>query len=126
MLGVIYSLKYSIANVADRRVRITVDAPTSSPLFYDLATVDGEIEKIYEARLSISRHFSLVTECNEENISTRQCQLLCRRKFLHNRCSNCRPSTLADELLGVKVNNETDLNQVPCTIQMYDNCYPKG
>lgn len=126
MLNIVYQLQHNIVDVSERQSRITVDAPTSSPLFYNLATIVADIEQIYEARLSIKQHFKLITECNDENVSARQCQLLCRRTFLNNRCSNCRASTLADQLLGIKTDNKTEMDRVPCTIETYNNCYQSG
>ncbi len=73
------------------------------------------------------QHFQLIVDCNDENVSTRQCQLLCRRKYLRSRCATCRPSTLADQLLGVNsTRNVTESGQRACTIKQYNGCYPEG
>jgi hypothetical protein len=100
-------------------VRIILTSPTASPYFYNLPSFETSVDGKYEARLSIKQHFGLITECNEDNVSTRQCELLCQQKFIHSKCTTCRSSTLNTPLLGVRM----DTNLPECTIADYTNCY---
>jgi hypothetical protein len=97
-------------------------SPTGNPKFYNLPSIHTPITGTYEARLSITQIFALITQCNKDNVSTRQCELLCRQKFIHSKCTTCRSSTLNTQLLGVRM--DTDLPE--CTIAEYTKCYRKG
>src|SRR4051812_14983509 len=73
-------------------VRVTLTSPTGSPSFYNLPSITTRVNGSYQALLSITQHFGLITDCNEENVSTRQCELLCREKFISEKCTHCRSS----------------------------------
>jgi hypothetical protein len=106
----------------DYNVRVSLTSPTGSPTFYNLPAISTLVAEKYEARLSITQHFGLITECNVDNVSTRQCELLCRQKFIRTKCTKCRSSGLNSQLLGVKINEDL----VECTIADYKQCYRRG
>jgi hypothetical protein len=97
-------------------VRLTLTAPTSSPTFYNLPSLFTPINGSYETQLLVVQRFTLITDCNSDNLSTRQCQLLCRQEYIHKLCSHCRPLSLDIRLIGKSVEH----NDLPtCTINDY-------
>ena len=102
--------------VDDYNVRLTITAPTSSPTFYNLPSIFTPIDGSYETQLIVVQHFTLITDCNSDNLSTRQCQLLCRREFIRKKCQHCRPVSMDMRLVGKIVAD----NSLPtCTINDY-------
>ncbi len=95
-------------------------SPTGSPQLYRLPTIATSVAGNYECRLSPTQHFIQIVDCNEDNISTRQCQLMCHRKYIQSKCSACYPSSLTSHLLGVSVGNEQ--NKPACSINEYAEC----
>src|SRR6185295_8132749 len=83
-----------------REVRVILNAPTASPYIYNLASMTTDVTRNYEARMSVSQHFQLMVDCNEDNQTTQQCQLTCRRNHIHSKCKHCRATTLGSQLLG--------------------------
>ena len=122
LLHMMHKLNHAIIPPESRKLKITVDAPTSSPLFYNLPTLVSDIGKNYEARLTVTSHFILITDCNEENVSTRQCQLHCRRKYLKKKCELCRAASLDDQLLGIANTPDYNYTMTGCTIEQYGQC----
>jgi hypothetical protein len=104
-------------------VTLTLASPTASPQHYNLPTITTKTVNKYEARLSKGQHFQLITDCNSEDVSTRQCELMCQRAFIHSKCAQCYASSLHTQLLGVEVDN--DGRNVECTIYDYAKCNQK-
>ncbi len=65
----------------------------------------------------------MIENCNSDEISTRQCELICQRTFIHTKCPNCYASALSTQLLGVQFDN--DGRSVECTINDYAKCNQK-
>jgi hypothetical protein len=102
-------------------MRITLSAPTASANAYKLASLTAPVSQKLEARLSITQHCILIDECNEHNIATRQCQLLCRRDILERRCGMCRSVALNSQLLGMRIGGD-NMNAPACTLSSYKQC----
>ena len=119
---IVHQMQRLITNITP--IKIILGAPTASPLYYNLPTITSAMNEHYEARLSITSHFQLITDCNEENVSTLQCQLKCRQKYIRDTCRSCAPSTLSAGLLGIETLQSE--HATACTIKRYTECYNTG
>lgn len=104
-------------------VTVTLGSPTATPQLYNLPTITTTTEKDYETLMSKVQHFLLIDDCNSDDISTRQCELMCQRTLIHKKCAQCYASSLHTQLLGVNVDN--DGRNVECTINDYAICNQK-
>lgn len=110
---------YLQATTLANKVRVTLSAPTGNPRFYYLPTIVNPIEGRYEAQIAVGRRFNLKSDCNNDYVSLRQCQLICRRKFLYRQCPFCQPASLDTQMLGFQLPYSS---QFACTIADYDKC----
>ncbi len=116
LLNIVHQQLLSITN--DYNVRVTLTAPTGSPSFYNLPSIQTPIGGSYETSLIVVQHYTLIADsgCNKDNLSTRQCQLVCRREHIRNLCAHCRPVSLERQIMGVNVTSD---NLSECTVQDY-------
>jgi hypothetical protein len=119
-LNTIHALQLDAREKTNQTIRILLTSPTASAQLYNLASIQTSVSKNYESRLSSSQHFIQIIDCNEDNVSTRQCQLMCQKKYMQTKCTECYPSSLTGHLLGVNVKNDKNLRE--CTINEYSLC----